>query len=71
MALLHARRSPLRWLQRPGPSCKGVATLSLRMLSRSGMDVLRHRIILTYEAEAKALTSEAVIQKVFEAVPVP
>lgn len=35
------------------------------------MDVLRHRIILTYEAEAKALTSEAVIQKVFEAVPVP
>lgn len=36
-----------------------------------GMDVLRHRVITTYEAEAEGLTSENVIQKVFDTVPVP
>jgi MoxR-like ATPase len=34
-------------------------------------DVLRHRIILTYEAEAQAVTTDAIIKKVFNAVPVP
>ena len=36
-----------------------------------GMDVLRHRVILTYEAEAEELTSEDIIQKVFDHVEVP
>jgi len=36
-----------------------------------GLDVLRHRIILTYEAEAEEQTAEAVIQKVFDAIEVP
>jgi MoxR-like ATPase len=36
-----------------------------------GMDVLRHRVITTYEAEAEGLTSEHVIQKVFDNVRVP
>jgi len=36
-----------------------------------GMDVLRHRVITTYEAEAEGLTPEDVIQKVFDTVPVP
>jgi MoxR-like ATPase len=36
-----------------------------------GPDVLRHRIILTYEAEAQAVTTDAIIQKIFNAVPVP
>jgi MoxR-like ATPase len=36
-----------------------------------GMDVLRHRIILTYEAEAEELASEDLIQQIFEAVDVP
>lgn len=35
------------------------------------MDVLRHRVLTTYEAEAEAVTSEHVIQKVLDAVPVP
>lgn len=34
-------------------------------------DVLRHRIILTYEAEAEDVTSEAIIRAIFEQVPVP
>lgn len=36
-----------------------------------GADVLRHRIILSYEAEAEELTSEDIIQRLFDTIPVP
>jgi MoxR-like ATPase len=36
-----------------------------------GVDVLRHRVILTYEAEAEEITSETIIRKLFEHVEVP
>ena len=36
-----------------------------------GADVLRHRLILTYEAEAEELTPEDVTQRLFEVVEVP
>lgn len=36
-----------------------------------GMDVLRHRVIVTYEAEAEEVTSENVVQKVLNTVEVP
>ena len=36
-----------------------------------GMDVLRHRVILTYEAEAEELSSEDIIQRLFETIEVP
>jgi MoxR-like ATPase len=35
------------------------------------MDVLRHRLIVTYEAEAEDMTSEDIIRKILETVPVP
>jgi MoxR-like ATPase len=34
-------------------------------------DVLRHRIILTYEAEAEEVTSESVIERILGEIPVP
>ena len=34
-------------------------------------DVLRHRVILTYEAEAEQVTAEEVISKLLSTVPVP
>ena len=34
-------------------------------------DVLRHRIMLTYEAEAEEVTSEKVIDKILSTIPVP
>ncbi len=37
----------------------------------AGPDVLRHRIIVSYEAEAQEITSETVIQKIFAGLPVP
>jgi MoxR-like ATPase len=36
-----------------------------------GPDVLRHRIVLTYEAEAEEVTSEQIVRRVFEVVEVP
>jgi MoxR-like ATPase len=36
-----------------------------------GPDVLRHRVVLTYEAEAEEITADQVVAKVFEAVEVP
>jgi MoxR-like ATPase len=36
-----------------------------------GPDVLRHRLVLSYEAEAEEVTTEDVVRKVFEAVEVP
>lgn len=36
-----------------------------------GLDVLRHRVILTYEAEAENVTPEEVIRRVFDKVIVP
>jgi MoxR-like ATPase len=35
------------------------------------MDVLRHRVILTYEAEAEQKTSEDVVETILRTVPVP
>ena len=39
---------------------KGIAT-----------EVLRHRVIVTYEAEAEGVTSEDVVRRILDAVPVP
>jgi MoxR-like ATPase len=36
-----------------------------------GMDVLRHRILTTYEAEAAGVTAEDLITQVFDHLPVP
>ncbi|MBQ9366212.1 MAG: hypothetical protein IJT83_00410 [Victivallales bacterium] len=34
-------------------------------------DVLRHRIMVTYEAEAEEVTSEQIVQKLLDTVKVP
>ncbi len=36
-----------------------------------GKDVLRHRIILSYEAEAEAVSTEEIITRIFEEIEVP
>lgn len=36
-----------------------------------GLDVLRHRVIVSYEAEAEEKTSEDIIRRIFEEVEVP
>ena len=34
-------------------------------------DVLRHRVLLTYEAEAEDVTPEAIVQRVLDTIEVP
>jgi MoxR-like ATPase len=36
-----------------------------------GPDVLRHRVVLSYEAEAEEVTAEDIVRRVFEVVEVP
>ena len=36
-----------------------------------GFDVLRHRVILTYEAEAESISTDNVLQQIFDTVEVP
>ena len=36
-----------------------------------GPDVLRHRVLISYEAEAQDLTSDDIIQEIFNTVDVP
>lgn len=40
-------------------------------IKNSGMDVLRHRIIPTYEADAENVSSEDIIQRIFDTIEVP
>jgi len=34
-------------------------------------DVLRHRILLTYEAEAEDITSDQIIEKIVDKIKIP
>jgi len=50
---------------------KGRGYVTPEDIKAIGLDVLRHRIILTYEAEAEEVTTEAIISRIFDAVQVP
>ena len=50
---------------------KGRGYVTPQDVKSIGMDVLRHRVTISYEAEAEEKTSETVIQKIFDELPVP
>ncbi len=50
---------------------KGRGYVTPEDIKAIGMDVLRHRILLTYEAEAEEMTTESIISRIFDAVQVP
>ncbi|MBT6957214.1 MAG: ATPase, partial [Opitutae bacterium] len=49
----------------------GRAFVTPQDVKNIGMDVLRHRVIVSYEAEAEEVTSEDVVNRIFDSVPVP
>jgi MoxR-like ATPase len=63
LALFQAGRS-LAWL-------RGADYLSPALVQELAPDVLRHRLGLTYEAEAQEITADAVISQVVSTTPVP
>jgi len=50
---------------------KGRGYVTPEDIKAIGLDVLRHRIILTYEAEAEEVSTESIISRIFDAVQVP
>jgi len=36
-----------------------------------GLDLLRHRLLLTYRADAEGVGADALLARIFETVPVP
>lgn len=50
---------------------KGRGYVTPQDVKSIGMDVLRHRVTITYEAEAEDKTSETIIQRLFDELPVP
>jgi len=79
--------APLKNLVRAGASPRGTINLALTARARAFMlgrayvtpqdvkdmalDVLRHRILLTYEAEAEEITTDTIIERILAKVPVP
>jgi len=63
LALFQAGRS-LAWL-------RGLDYLSPALVQELAPDVLRHRVGLTYEAEAQEITPDTIISQVIAATPVP
>jgi len=50
---------------------KGRGYVTPQDVKSIGMDVLRHRVTITYEAEAEEKTTENIVQKIFYELPVP
>ena len=50
---------------------KGRGYITPEDVKAIGHDVLRHRILITYEAEAEEISSDDIVTKIFDAVEVP
>lgn len=50
---------------------QGRAYVTPQDIKTLALDVLRHRVLISYEAEAENMTSEQVIQKILDTLPVP
>ncbi|MBU8934677.1 MAG: MoxR family ATPase [candidate division Zixibacteria bacterium] len=50
---------------------KGRGYVTPEDIKAIGHDVLRHRILITYEAEAEEIDSDSIVAKVFDAIEVP
>ena len=50
---------------------KGRGFVTPEDIKAIGADVMRHRLILSFEAEAESITPDQVVQRVFDAVEVP
>lgn len=79
--------APLRNLVRAGASPRGTINLALTARARAFMkgrafvtpqdvkdmvhDVLRHRILLSYEAEAEEIQTDQILDRILQKIPVP
>jgi len=47
------------------------AVFALEDVKAIAFDVLRHRVLVTYEAEAEEVTPESIVQRVLDVIEVP
>jgi MoxR-like ATPase len=66
-------RASVAWVQaaRARAFLEGRGFVTPHDVKAVGMDVLRHRVLTTYEAEAEGLTSVDALREIFDAVRVP
>ncbi|HNV86923.1 MAG TPA: AAA family ATPase [Candidatus Omnitrophota bacterium] len=50
---------------------KGRSYVTPEDVKQIGLDVLRHRVLVTYEAEAEEVSSEDIVSKIFDHIEVP
>jgi MoxR-like ATPase len=50
---------------------EGRAYVTPQDVKKLAPDVLRHRVVVSYEAEAENITSDHIIQKILDTLPVP
>ena len=50
---------------------EGRAYVTPQDIKTIGPDVLRHRVLVSYEAEARDMTSDDIIEEIFNTVDVP
>ena len=48
-----------------------VKAMQTRDVKAIGADVLRHRVVLSFEAEAESIGADEIVQRVFDGVEVP
>ena len=71
MGLRRERRSCLTLCAKAHAFLRGRGYVTPQDVKSIGMDVLRHRVTVTYEAEAEDKTSETIVQRIFDELPVP
>jgi len=74
--LIHIGASPrasinLERAARVNALMQGRAFVTPQDIKDVGLDVLRHRVLPTYEAEAEGVKSEQIIKRIFDRVDVP
>ena len=70
-ALHRAPPSISPWPPAPRHSSNGRGYVTPQDVKDLALDVLRHRVIVSYEAEAENITAEDIITKILETLPVP
>ena len=55
----------------PTPSSQGRGYVTPQDVKAIALDVLRHRVIVSYEAEAEDVDADALVRRVLDGVPVP
>ncbi len=64
-------RSAWAWVRGRTPFCNGRGYVTPQDVKDVALEVLRHRVVVSYEAEAEDITSDQIVSRILESLPVP